>query len=71
MVDGLVCSVAHSVPGVGRLPLLAAFDFGGFMRPVSRSPVNKGRSARKFRAQSQRTAGKNMQPPPQRGGYRL
>lgn len=59
------------MPGVGRPPLQAAFDFGGFMRPVSRSPVNKGQSARSFRRQSQRTNGKNMQPPPQRGGYRL
>ena len=41
------------------------------MRPISRSGVNKGRSAKKFRKQSGRTKGANMAPPPQRGGYRL
>lgn len=41
------------------------------MRPVSRKPVNKGRSARKFRAQAHRTKGANMIPPPMRGGYRF
>jgi hypothetical protein len=41
------------------------------MRPSSRSPVNKSKSARQFRGQAARTKGRNMQPPPQRGGYRL
>lgn len=41
------------------------------MRPVKRSYVNKGRSARKFRSDSSRTKSANMRPPPMRGGFRL
>lgn len=41
------------------------------MRPVSRSGVNKGRSARQFRSNSARTAGANMRGAPMRGGIRL
>jgi hypothetical protein len=52
-------------------PLIASRFFGGCMRPVSRSPVNKSRSAKQFRGQAMRTMGRNMQPAPQRGGYRL
>lgn len=41
------------------------------MRPVSRRPVNKGRSAAKFRAKTTRTKAANMAPGPMRGGIRL
>lgn len=40
------------------------------MRPSSRSPVNKGRSARKFRGQASRTKAINVASP-MRGGIRL
>jgi len=40
------------------------------MRPLSRHPVNKGRSARKFRNQTRRTKGVNI-PGVMRGGIRL
>lgn len=40
------------------------------MRPVSRSRVNKGRSAAKFRGHTSRTKGANMKGP-MRGGIRL
>lgn len=40
------------------------------MRPVSRSPVNKGRSAKRFRRDTTRTKGANMAAP-MRGGWRL
>lgn len=40
------------------------------MRPVRRSPVNKGRSAKKFRRQSVHTKAANVQSVP-RGGFRL
>lgn len=40
------------------------------MRPLRRKPVNKGRSASKFRKQSRRTNRRNMQGP-MRGGIRL
>lgn len=36
-----------------------------------RRPVNKGRSARKFRSQAGRTKAPNVAPPPARGGFRL
>lgn len=36
-----------------------------------RSPVNKSRSAKKFRSQARRTKGANVSPPPMRGGFRL
>lgn len=36
-----------------------------------RKPVNKAAGARKFRAQSGRTKGANVAPPPMRGGFRL
>lgn len=41
------------------------------MRPVSRRPVNKSRSAAQFRSDSHRTKAVNLAPPPMRGGYRL
>lgn len=41
------------------------------MRPLYRSGVNKGRSARKFRSQVKRTKGANIQMGPMRGGWRL
>lgn len=41
------------------------------MRPVKRYGVSKGRSARKFRKHSRRTAGINMKGAVMRGGIRL
>lgn len=41
------------------------------MRPVIRRPVNKSRSARKFRRQVSRTASVNIPRTIMRGGYRL
>lgn len=41
------------------------------MKPSSRYPVNKGRSAAKFRSKTMRTKAANMVPPPMRGGYRM
>lgn len=41
------------------------------MRPSSRSPVNKYRSARKFRKQTSRTKVQNLRGAPMRGGWRL
>lgn len=41
------------------------------MRPVSRKPVSKGKSAAQFRRHSSHTKAANMAPPPMRGGYRL
>lgn len=41
------------------------------MRPVSRKPVHKGMSARKFRHHVSHSKAANMAPPPMRGGYRL
>lgn len=41
------------------------------MRPVKRSYVDKGRSARKFRGDTTRTKAANLRPPPMRGGFRL
>lgn len=41
------------------------------MRVMSRKPVNKSGSARKFRSQSRKTKAANMAPMPMRGGYRL
>lgn len=41
------------------------------MRPSSRHPVNKRRSARKFRHQAGRTKGVNLRGPMMRGGTRL
>lgn len=41
------------------------------MRPVHRSHVNKGRSARKFRKQTRFTKAPNMSVTPMRGGWRL
>lgn len=40
------------------------------MRPLKRSGVNKGKSARRFRKHSARTKGANMKSP-MRGGIRL
>lgn len=41
------------------------------MKPVKRMAVNKGRSARNFRKNTERTKAANVAPPPMRGGYRL
>jgi hypothetical protein len=41
------------------------------MRPLSRSHVSKGRSARKFKKNIQRTKSPNMSIKPMRGGWRL
>lgn len=41
------------------------------MRPVRRSGVNKGRSAKQFRSNSRRTKGANVAKGPMRGGIRL
>lgn len=41
------------------------------MRPVKRSYVNKGRSARRFRSNTMRTRAANIRPPAMRGGYRM
>jgi len=43
---------------------------GANMRPLSRHPVNKNKSARKFRKQAARTKGVNI-PGVMRGGIRL
>ena len=45
-------------------------EWSFIMRPVSRVPVNKARSARKFRANTTRTKAANMAGP-MRGGIRL
>lgn len=45
--------------------------FGVFMKPSSRSPVNKYSSAKKFDRQSSRTKGANFAPAPMRGGWRM
>lgn len=39
--------------------------------PLVRRPVNKAKSARKFRSQTTRTKGANMRGAPMRGGIRL
>lgn len=44
--------------------------YGGAMRPLRRSGVNKHRSARSFRGQTRRTQKRNMAAP-MRGGIRL
>jgi hypothetical protein len=41
------------------------------MRPVSRSPVNKGQSSKRFSNQTRTTKAANMHSAPMRGGYRL
>lgn len=41
------------------------------MRPVKRSPVNKYKSAKKFRGQAHRTNVRNLRGQPMRGGWRL
>lgn len=41
------------------------------MKPLARGPVSKSSSARRFRAQSQRTKAPNMRGAPMRGGWRL
>lgn len=41
------------------------------MKPLRRGPVNKHRSARKFRKHVSRTHGRNIMPVPMRGGWRL
>lgn len=40
------------------------------MKPLSRHPTNKHKSAQRFRAQTQRTKAANMNTP-MRGGFRL
>nr|QJB19929.1 MAG: hypothetical protein [Microvirus sp.] len=37
---------------------------------MKRMPVNKRKSAGKFRRNTQKTKRANLAPPPQRGGYR-
>lgn len=44
---------------------------GAHMRPSNRKPVNKGRSAAKFRAHTSRTKAPNVFAGPMRGGIRL
>lgn len=41
------------------------------MRPLSRAPVNKRSSARRFRSNVRRTKAANMAGAPMRGGWRL
>lgn len=41
------------------------------MRPVSRRPVSKGRSAGKFRSMSRRSKAPNVAQGPMRGGWRF
>lgn len=41
------------------------------MRPLKRSGVSKGRSARVFRKHTMRTKSPNMKGAPMRGGWRL
>lgn len=55
------------VRGVGSLWVILEVS----MRPVHRSHVNKGRSARKFRKQTRFTKAPNMSVTPMRGGWRL
>nr|QJB20281.1 MAG: hypothetical protein [Microvirus sp.] len=50
---------------------ISFFTFGVFMKPLSRGRVSKGRSARRFRAQSARTKAPNVVRAPMRGGWRL
>lgn len=51
--------------------LTAHFGQEQGMRPVKRSGVSKGRSARQFKRNVRRTKGANVAPPPMRGGFRL
>ena len=41
------------------------------MKPLARKPVNKMRSARKFKSQNRKTKMANVSPPPMRGGIRF
>jgi len=41
------------------------------MRPISRSGVNKNKSAKTFRAHAKQTKYANIRPGPMRGGIRL
>jgi len=41
------------------------------MRPLSRKPVNKMRSAKRFKTHVKRTKAANMNINPMRGGWRL
>lgn len=54
--------------GAGDSLLPSGFDFGGFM---FRRPVNKRRSAGKFKRQVSRTKSLNSRMAPNRGGWRL
>lgn len=40
------------------------------MRPLSRKPVNKHKSAKQFRKRASRTKRMNVKPKPMRGGIR-
>lgn len=41
------------------------------MRPLHRKPVSKGKSARQFRGNTERTKAVNVKAGPMRGGIRL
>lgn len=41
------------------------------MRPLSRNPVSKGRSARSFNRGAKRSKAANFTPVPMRGGWRF
>lgn len=45
--------------------------YGGFMRPLKRSHVNKGKSAKQFRHNAGKVKAPNMRGAPMRGGIRL
>jgi hypothetical protein len=51
--------------------LLSLFNFGAFMKPVSRHSVNKRHSARQFGRHTRTVAAANMALNPMRGGWRL
>lgn len=52
-------------------PCRANYTRSLIMRPISRHPVSKGQSARKFRNNVSRTKYANIAPPPMRGGFRF
>lgn len=41
------------------------------MKPLKRKPVSKGKSARRFKKNTQQTKSPNLQKTPMRGGWRL
>lgn len=67
----LLCSPVYHFGMPDLRPLLKALFKEKFMRPLHRRPVNKGRSAGKFRSQVGRTHSMNMKGAPMRGGIRL